>query len=124
MNGCTFSVQSNLSYPDSCYLGTSLNRAADLPYFILTLQKLWAVQWVWPITAYVFILYSEIRTNLSYGHSLIPRCPDKRGLTVQGLAGLCCLLLHIFYCFLLLFYFCEQTVVSIQNYNFLFRHMT
>ena len=75
-------IQSNLSYPDSCYLGTSLNRAADLPYFMLTLQKLWAVQWVWPIIAYVFILYSEIQTNLSYGHPLIPRRPDKRGLTV------------------------------------------
>ena len=25
---------------------------------------------------------SEIWTNLSYGHPLIPRCPDKRGLTV------------------------------------------
>ena len=62
--------------------GTSLNRAADLPYFMLTLQKLWAVQWVWPIIAHVFILYSEIRTNLSYGHPLIPRRPDKRGLTV------------------------------------------
>ena len=49
---------------------------------MLTLQKLWAVQWVWPIIAYVFILYSEIRTNLSYGHPLIPRHPDKRGLTV------------------------------------------
>ena len=33
-------VQSNLSYPDSCYLGTSLNQAANLPYFMLTLQKL------------------------------------------------------------------------------------
>ena len=64
-------VQSNLSYPDSCYPGTSLNRAADLPYFVLILQKLWAVQWVWPIIAYIFILYSEIRTNLSYGHPLI-----------------------------------------------------
>ena len=40
------------------------------------------VQWVWPIIAYVFILYSEIRTYLSYGHPLIPRRPDKRGLTV------------------------------------------
>ena len=39
-----FTVQSNLSYLDSCYPGTSLNRAADLPYFMLTLQKLWAVQ--------------------------------------------------------------------------------
>ena len=75
-------VQSNLSYPDSCYPGASLDRAADLPYYMLTLQKLWAIQWVWPITAYVFILYSEIRTNLSYGHPLIPRRPDKRGLTV------------------------------------------
>ena len=27
-------------------------------------------------------MYSEIRTNLSYGHLLIPRRPDKRGLTV------------------------------------------
>ena len=50
---------------------------------MLTLQKLWAVQWVWPITAYVFILYSEIRTNLSYGHPRILRCPDKRGWTVH-----------------------------------------
>ena len=68
----------------SCYPGTSLNRAADSLYFMLILQKLWAVQWVWPIIAYVFILYSEIRTNLSYGHPLIiiPRRPDKRGLTV------------------------------------------
>ena len=33
-------VQSNLSYPDSCYLGTSFNQAADLLYFMLTLQKL------------------------------------------------------------------------------------
>ena len=39
---------------------------------------------LWPIAAYVFILYSEIRTNLSYGHPLIPRRPDKRGLTVQN----------------------------------------
>ena len=76
-------IQSNLSYPDSCYPGTSLNRAADLPYFMLTLQKLWAVQWVWPITAYMFILYSEIRTNLSYRHPVIPRHPDKSGLTVH-----------------------------------------
>ena len=37
-----------------------LNRAADLPYIMLILQKLWAVQWVWPFTAYAFILYSEI----------------------------------------------------------------
>ena len=56
------------------------HRAADLPYFMLVLQKLWAVQWPWPITAYVFILFSAIR---SYGHPLIPRRPDKRGLTVQ-----------------------------------------
>ena len=82
-------IQSNLSYPDSCYPGTSLNRAADLPYFMLTLQKLWAVQWVWPITAYVFILHSEIRTNLSYGHPLIQRRPDKRGLTVATLKMHC-----------------------------------
>ena len=27
-------------------------------------------------------MYSEIRTNLSYCHPLIPRRPDKRGLTV------------------------------------------
>ena len=64
--------------------GTSLNWAADSLHFMLTLQKLWAVQWVWPIIAYVFILYSEIRTNLSYGHPLIPRRPDKRGLTVAA----------------------------------------
>ena len=32
------------------------------------------------IIAYVFVLRSEIRTNLSYGHPLIPRCPDKRNL--------------------------------------------
>ena len=57
----------------------SLNRASDLPILMLTLQKMWAVEWVWPITAYVFIL---IRTNLGYGHLLIPWCPDKRGLTV------------------------------------------
>ena len=51
---------------------------------MLTLQKLWAIQWVWPITAYVFLSYSEIRTNLRYmyGHRLFPGCPDKRGLTV------------------------------------------
>ena len=42
---------------------------------------------MWPIRAYVFILYSEIRTNLSYGHPLIPRCPDKRGLTVHCTDG-------------------------------------
>ena len=30
-----YSLQSNLCYP-----GTSLNQAADLPYFMLTLQKL------------------------------------------------------------------------------------
>ena len=75
-------VQSNLSYPDSCYPGTSLNRAADSLSFMLILQKLWVVQWVWPTIAYIFMLYSEMRTNLSYGHPLIPRCPDKRGLTV------------------------------------------
>ena len=36
---------------------------------------------MWPIIAYN-IIYSEIRTNLSYGHPLIPRRPDKRGLTI------------------------------------------
>ena len=71
---CVYSIQSNLSYSDSCYPGTSLNRAADSLYFILILQKLWAVQWVWPIY--------WIRTNLSYKHPLIPRHSDKRGLTV------------------------------------------
>ena len=45
-------VRSNLSYPNSCYPGTSLNRAADSLYFMLILQKLWAVKWVWPIIAY------------------------------------------------------------------------
>ena len=35
----------------------------------------------------MFVLYSEIRTNLSYGHPLIPRCPDKRGLTVHCTDG-------------------------------------
>ena len=59
--------------------------AADLPYFMLTLHKLWTVQWVWPITAYVFILYSEIWTNLSYGQPIIPRRPDKRGILATGL---------------------------------------
>ena len=78
-------IQSNLSYPDSCYPGTSLNRAADSLYFMLILQKLWAVQWVWPIIAYTFVLYSEIRTTLSYGYPLIPRRPDKRGFTVPTL---------------------------------------
>ena len=73
-------IQSNLSHPDSCYPGTSLNRAADSLHFILILQKLWAAQWVWPIIA---IMYSEIQTNLSYGHPLIPRHPDKRGFTVH-----------------------------------------
>ena len=33
---------------------------------------------------FLVILYSEILTNLSYGHPLIPRHPDKRGLTVQS----------------------------------------
>ena len=47
-----------------------LNWVADLTYFMLTLQELWAVQWVWPITTYVFILHSEIWTKLSYdGHA-------------------------------------------------------
>ena len=31
--------------------------------------------------------YSEIWTKLSYGHPLIPRRPDKRGLTVPGSRG-------------------------------------
>ena len=78
-------IRSNLSYLDSCYPGTSLNRAADSLYFTLILQKLWAAQWVWPIIAYVFILHSEIRTNLSYGHPLIPRYPDKRDVAVRTL---------------------------------------
>ena len=79
---CGRTVQSNLSYLDSCYPGTSLNRAADSLYFMLILQKLWTVQWVWPTIAYIFVLYSEIRTTLSYRHPLIPRCPDKGGFTV------------------------------------------
>ena len=70
-------VQSKLSYPDSCYPGTSLNRAADSLYFMLIFQKLWAVQWVWSIIAYIFILYSEIRTNLSYGH------PQSQGARIR-----------------------------------------
>ena len=77
-------MQSNLSYLDSCYPGTSLNWAADYLYYNYAdlAEIVGAVQWVWPIIAYVFILYSEIRTNLSYGHPLIPRRPDKRGFTV------------------------------------------
>ena len=59
--------------------GHLLNLAADS---MLILQKLWAVHWVWPIIAYIFLLYSEIRTSLSYRRPIIPRCPDKRGLTV------------------------------------------
>ena len=55
---------------------------------MLILQKFWAIQWVWPIIAYVFILYSEMRTILSYGHPLVPRRPDKRGLTVYYSSGL------------------------------------
>ena len=52
-------MQSNLSYLDSCYTGTSLKRVADLPYFMLTLHKLWAIQWVWPIyySLYIFIAF-------------------------------------------------------------------
>ena len=53
-------VSLNLSYLDSCYLGTSLNRAADSLYFILILQKLWAVEWVWPIIAYCILRYGQI----------------------------------------------------------------
>ena len=39
-------IQSNLSYPDSCYPGTSLNRAAD--FFLLYACGMGIVQWVWP----------------------------------------------------------------------------
>ena len=67
-----------LRYTNTKDTGTSLNRATD---YMLTLQKLWAVQWVWPITAYVFVLHSEMQTSPSYGHPLIPRHSDKRGLT-------------------------------------------
>ena len=49
---------------------------------MLILQKLWAVQWVWPIIAY---------TNLSYGHPLIPRRPDKRGFTVHSSTSVICM---------------------------------
>ena len=53
-----------LSNPDCCYPGTS---ATNSLYFMLILQKLWVAQWVWPIIAYTFILYSEIRTILVMG---------------------------------------------------------
>ena len=68
-------VQSNLSYPDCCYLGTSLNRAADSLYFMLILHKLWAVQWVWPIIAYTFILYSEIQDKSELQAPPNPKAP-------------------------------------------------
>ena len=41
------------------------------------MQKLWAVQWVWP-------MYYEIWTNMLQAPP-IPRCPDKRGFTVMSI---------------------------------------
>ena len=38
---------------------------------------------------YSLYIYSEIRTNLSYGHPLIPRRPDKRGFTVTLMWAQC-----------------------------------
>ena len=35
-----------------CFTYITHNRAADFPYFVLILQKLWAVQLVWPIIIY------------------------------------------------------------------------
>ena len=55
-----------------CYSQTSLIRtpviqapqAADSLYFMLILQKLWALQWVWPIIAcmcsYCILRYGQI----------------------------------------------------------------
>ena len=62
--------------------GTSLTRPADLPYFMLTLQKLWAVRWVLPITTYAFRDMDKSELQAS---PLIPRRPDKRGFTVNHL---------------------------------------
>ena len=39
-------------------------------------------RWLSVVGIEYYYVDSEIRTNLSYGHPLIPRCPDKRGLTV------------------------------------------
>ena len=57
--GLGVNILEPLRYECPTYMGTSLNRAADSLYFMLMLQKLWAVQWVWPITAYVFKLHSR-----------------------------------------------------------------
>ena len=54
-----------------------LNQAADSLYFMLILQKLWAVQWVWPII-YSLIVFQDI----SYGHPLIPRHLGKRDFII------------------------------------------
>ena len=80
-------ISSNTTYSQTSLIRTSVIWAPPstgqlIPYFMLTLQKLCTIQWGWPITAYAFILCSEIRTNLSYEHALIPRRPDNRGLTV------------------------------------------
>ena len=73
---------SNVPTSQTSLIRTPVIRAPPQPIIMLILQKLWAVQWVWPIVAHTFILYSEIRTTPSYGHPLIPRRPDKRGFTV------------------------------------------
>ena len=68
--------QSNLSYSDSCYPGTSLNRAADSLYLSINLAEI--VGSTEGVANYSLYIY-EIQTNLSYGHPLIPRRPNKRG---------------------------------------------
>ena len=89
-----YALQSNLSDPDSYYPGTP-STGKLICLFYADIAGLLAIQWVWPITAYVFISYYEIRTNLSYGHPLIPRCPEKKGLTVNK--GSEVALKHVYY---------------------------
>ena len=56
----------------------STGQPINSPYFMLTLQKLWAIQWVWPIVAYVYL-----KNRRDPIPKVLPRHPDKRGLTVH-----------------------------------------
>ena len=74
-----FLVHSILSDTNPQDAGTSLNRADIL---LIKSLDLGVVVGVAMTCCCVFYTFSYLRTFPTYGHPLVPRCPDKRGLSV------------------------------------------
>ena len=78
-------IHSILSDMDPQDAGTSLNRAA----FKIKSLELGVVIGVAMTCCCVFYTFPYLRTFPTYGHPLVPRCPDKRGFSVYIYVYIC-----------------------------------